>query len=641
MFEFIRKHTRIVMFVLFLLIIPSFVLFGIDGYNRNRQDNVVVAKVDGKDITQAQWDAAHQSEVARIQQSRPNIDARFFDSPAIKYTVLEGLIRERVLAAAAEKSHLTTSDARLIRTLQQDPAIASLVGADGKLDVERYRQLAAAQNMTPEMLEARLRSDISVRQVLGGIGASGIASASQAGVTLNAYFERREIQMAQFKPADFASKVVISQADIDKYYAEHAAQYQAPEEANIEYVLLDVEAIQKSIVLNEADMKTYYEQNVASLSGSNEERRASHILITSPSTDSAADRAKAKAKAEELLAQVRKAPDSFADVAKKNSQDPGSAARGGDLDYFARGAMVPAFEKTVFAMKKGEISNVVETDFGYHIIKLVDVRGAKTLSYEEVKPKIEAALRKQEAQKKFAEIAESFTNGVYEQPDSLKPIADKLKLDIRTASKLTRTPAPGAQGPLANSKFLDAIFAPDSISQKRNTVAIETAPSQLISGRVVSYAPARTLPLDEVKDQVRKSLTDVRAAELARKEGEAKLAAWKANPQSASLPAAMTVSRDQEANKLPDNILGAVLRVDPSSLPGFTGVDLGSEGYAVVKVNKIVPTKEDATLLAHSRDQYTQGFTGAEAQAYYEMLKQRFKVQIKVPKPDVSLPAVS
>ena len=221
----------------------------------------------------------------------------------------------------------------------------------------------------------------------------------------------------------------------------------------------------------------------------------------------AADRAKAKAKADELLAALRKAPDSFAEAAKKNSQDPGSAPNGGDLDFFARGAMVKPFEEAAFALKKGEISNVVESEFGYHIIKLTDIKAPKQRSFDEMKAEIEADVKKQQAQKKFAESADAFTNGVFEQSDSLKPVADRLKLTIRTATNLTRQPAPGVTGVLANPKFLNAIFSPDSVEKKRNTEAVETASSQLVSGRITQYTPARTLPLAEVKERVRERLT--------------------------------------------------------------------------------------------------------------------------------------
>ena len=631
MFEAIRKHSKIVLGLLFLLIIPSFVLFGIER-NRNNESAQTVATVDGQDITQNEWDNAHKNEVDRLRASTPTLDAKLLDSPQARYASLERVVRDHVLAAAASKSRLVTSDQRLAQSLQENPTIASLRKPDGSLDMDRYRQLVGAQGMTPEMFEAGVRRDLSARQVMVGLAGTSFATPAQVDVALNAFLEKREVQVARFNTADFAARVTLTDADLEAFYKSNQALFQAPEQASIEYVVLDLDTVKNSITLNPQDVKTYYDQNAARLSGQ-EERRASHILIAVPKGASTAEREKAKARAEELLAMVKKAPDSFADVARKDSQDPGSAAKGGDLDFFTRDAMVKPFADAVFAMKKGDISDVVETEYGYHIIKLTDIKAPKQRSFEEMKPEIEADLKNQQAQRKFAETADAFTNGVYEQADSLKPVADKLKLQIQTATNVTRKPAPGVAGVLANAKFLEALFAPDSIDKKRNTEAVETAPNQLVSGRVTHYTPSRILPFAEVKDNVRQRLLAIRGAALAKAEGMAKLAAWKSNPAAAVLPPAVVVSRDQAQNQ-PGPFVEAILRADSTHLPSFIGVDLGAQGYAVAKINKIIPREPStAAAAAQERAQFTQWVASAEALAYYDLLKERFKATIKVPKP--------
>lgn len=633
MFDAVRKHSKIMMFLLFLLVIPSFVLFGIDGYKRFNEGGEVVARVDGKDIKQGDWDNAHKIEADRLRAQMPNIDPKLLDSPEARYATLERMVRDRVLAVAVERDRLFTSDMRLARELQENPTIAALRRADGSLDMDRYRQLVGSQGMTPEMFENRVRADISSRQVIESVRGSGVASAAVADVALGAFLEKREVQVARFSPAEFASRVQPGEADIEAFYKSNAALFQAPESASVEYVVLDMDAVKKSVTVNEADLKTYYEQNQVRLAGK-EERRASHILIAADKNAPAADRAKAKARAEELLAAAKKAPASFAELAKKNSQDPGSAPSGGDLDFFARGAMVKPFEDAAFSMKVGDISDIVESDFGYHIIKLTDIKAAKVRSFEEMRPELEAEVKSQQAQRKFAESAEAFTNGVYEQADSLKPVAEKLKLEIKTAAQVARQPAPRATGVLANPKFLAALFTPDSLEKKRNTEAVELAPNQLVAGRVSQYTPARTLPLAEVKDAVRARLVATRANELAKKEGAEKLAAWKAAPASAgALPAAVVVSRDQPAGQ-PMPVIEGALMADAAALPAFTGVDLGEQGYAVVKVNKRIPrvVAQDAAA-KQERDQYGQWWSSAEGLAYYNLLKERFKAQIKVDKP--------
>jgi peptidyl-prolyl cis-trans isomerase D len=632
MFDFVRQHTKLMMGVLFLLIIPSFVLFGLEGYtNSMNEGGTVVARVAGTEIKQAEWDFAHRNEVQRIMASTPGIDPQLLDSPQAKYVTLEKMVRDRVLAVAADKAHLVTTDARLARTLQEDPNIAALRKPDGSLDIERYRMLVGAQGMTPEMFENSVRQQLATRQVMAGLGESSISAQASADATFNAFFQRREVRVARFPATEFTAGLKPTDADLEAWYKEHVAQFRAPEQAKIEYVVLDLDAVKKSMPVNEQDLKTYYEQNMARLAGQ-EERRASHILIAVPKSASAEAHQKGKARAEELLAEVRKAPASFAAVARKNSDDAGSAVNGGDLDFFARGAMVKPFEDAAFALTKGDISDVVASDFGYHIIQLTDVRAPKRASFEEMRPQLEAEFKAEKAQRSYAETAETFTNTVYEQSDSLKPVADLLKLEIQTAT-VTPVPAPGATGTLVNEKLLTAIFSADATQNKRNTEAVETGTNQLVSARVVEHQPSRTMVLDEVRARVQAGWIAQQAGLLAKKQGEARLAEWKDTAKTASLPAAIVVSRD-EPQQLPPKVLDAALRADPAALPAVMGVDLADEGYAVVRVDKIAPAKpQDDQMTAQVRQQYGQAWATAEGLAYYGLLKDRLKVRLDVPAP--------
>ena len=632
MFDSIRNNSKILMGLLFLLVIPSFVLVGIEGYSQFEDKGAVVARVNGNKITQSEWDAAHQQEVDRIRASVPNIDPKMLDSAEARYATLDKLVNDRLIALASENQLLVTSDQRLARYLQQDPSIAGLRGADGKLDMDRYRQLAASQGMTPEMLEARVRRDLSNQQVMSGLQASAFATQSQTDTALNAYLQRRDVQFKRWPALDFAAKVVVTDADLDSYYKENPDRFRSVENVDLEYLVLDLPSLQSRIELPEQDLKTYYEQNLQRLSGQ-EQRRASHILINAAKDISEADKQKARSKAEELLAAVKKAPKTFADVARKNSEDTGSAQNGGDLDFFSRGAMVKPFEDAAFALKKGDISDIVTSDFGFHIILLTDVKQPAVPSFESMRPQLEADLRKQQAQRQFAELAETFSNSVYEQSDSLAPVSERLKLTVQKAQALTRAPALGSQGVLSNPKLLQAIFSEDAVSKRRNTPAVEVAPNTLVSARIVTHRPATVRPFEEVKVEVRQGLTQTKAAELAKAEGQARLAAWKADPSQASLGESLTVSRDQ-APSLPQAMMDAALRADPSKLPALVGVDLGVQGYAVVRVNKIVPRPEATPQQAEqSRAQFSRLWSQAESQAYLASLKSKFKVEMVAQKP--------
>ena len=373
---------------------------------------------------------------------------QLLDSPQVKRETLEGMVRERVLLAAAKEMQLFPSAARMAMLFDSDPQFAGLRGPDGRIN----RDLLAAQGMTPEMFDQRLRQDFAMQQVLAGITQTPVAPAATAAAAIDPLFQRREVQLQRFEPAAYRARVTPTDAEIEAYYKANESRFQAPEQAVIEYVVLDIEPLAKGVTVPEEDLRTYYAENASRYTVA-EERRASHILINAGSDMSAADRKKARERAEALLAEVRKSPASFGEVARKNSQDPGSGERGGDLGFFGRGAMVKPFEDAVFAMKSGEISNLVESDFGFHIITLTGQRGGQKKAFEEVRAEIEAEVRKSLAQRRWAEVAEQFTNMVYEQSDNLQAVVDKFKLEKKTAT-VQRTPAPDATGALASAKLL-------------------------------------------------------------------------------------------------------------------------------------------------------------------------------------------
>ena len=636
MFDFVRQHNRLFQFILLILILPSFAFVGMQGYTSMMGGaNAGVASVDGRKITQAEWDAAHREQTERIRRQNPNVDAKLLDTPQVRQQALEGLLTERTLQAAAAHQHFTVGDDRLAVLFKNDPEFAFLRNPDGTVN----KAVLAAQGMSSAMFVERLRQDLSVRQVTQGVESSALAGAASVKLAFDSLLQQREVQLQRFDAKDFAAKINPSDAELDAFYKEpaNAAKFQLPESAQIQYVVLDLEALKKDVSFTEEDLRKYYDENASRYSVP-EERRASHILIKVERNAPADVRAKAKAKAEELLAQVRKNPASFADLAKKNSQDEGSAASGGDLDFFGRGAMVKEFDSAVFAMKQGEISNLVETDFGYHIIELTGVRGGEKKSFDAVRAEIEGEVRKQLAQRKYAEAAEQFGNMVYEQSDTLQPVADKLKLQIQTAT-VQRQPAPGAVGPLVSPKLLEAVFGVDALRNKRNTEAVETAPNQMVSARVTQYNPARMPALADVKDKVRTLLVAKLAAEQARKAGEARLAALKAKADDlAGFDAPFVVSRGQ-AHGLTRAQLEAVLGADASKLPQAVGVASDDGAYVVARIAKVLPRDPAIVDDKRAAQQYAAAWARVEGAAYMAALKSQYKAAIKVAAPASSASA--
>jgi peptidyl-prolyl cis-trans isomerase D len=621
MFDFIRNHSRLIQAIMFPLILLAFGLVGIQGYSRFTGAGATnVAKVAGHNVSQAEFEAEHRRFVDRARRAQPQLDVKMLDTPELRRMSLENVVREHVMLAAIDKLHLMVSDARLAQMFVTDPQFAFLRNPDGSVN----KELLSAQGMSSEQFAQRLRQDLSMRQVMQGVGGTVLAPAAAASAALDAFFQQREVQVQRFDPKDQIAKVAPTDADIEKYYKDpaNAKDFQAPELASAEYVMFDLETLKKGVTVPEDELRKLYAAEDKRFT-TPEERRASHIMIKGEP-----DRAKAKAKAEALLAEVKKTPASFAELARKNSQDPVSAEKGGDTDlYVGRGDTDKPYEDALFALKKGETSNVVETKDGFFIIQLTDVRGGQKKSFEEARADLEADLRKKLAAEQYTKTADEFSNFVEQPIESLKPAADKFKLELRTASNVARTPAAGASGPFANGKLLEALFSADSIRNKRNTYAIEVGPNQLVAARLLQYQPARTLPLADVKAQIRAKLVVQQAAALARKDGEARLAALKKDPQSALPGETMAVSRAQ-AHDLPRALLDAALRADPAKLPAFEGVDLGAQGYAIVKVTKVLGRDPVVADAARAQAEYTRAWGEAEAAAYYNALKSRFKVEL-------------
>src|SRR5690606_26396125 len=244
-----------------------------------------------------------------------------------------------------------------------------------------------------------------------------------------------------------------------------------------------------------------------------------HILIAADASASEADKKKALARAEELHRELLKKPEGFAEAAKKHSQDPGSASRGGDLGgRISRGTMkdMPQLEQAIFGLKPGEISRPVETQYGYHIVKVTGIEPAKVKPFEEVRAEIERELRGQKAGRRFAELAEQFSNTVYEQSDTLKPAAELIGGEVRTSGWLTRR---GGDPAVSHPRMIDAIFSDEALKERRNTETIEVAPGRIVAARVVEHKPAVAQPFEEVKAELEKRLALREASRLAAQEG--------------------------------------------------------------------------------------------------------------------------
>ncbi|UCV10265.1 SurA N-terminal domain-containing protein [Dechloromonas denitrificans] len=618
MFDAVRNNKKIVQIFLALITLP-FAFFGVESYVRSVGAGDDVAKVGDSAITQQHFQQALRDQQERLRaQMGGQVDPKMLDNPQARKAIIDDLVDQRLLMLEANKKRMFVSDEAIRRTVGGIDAFK----VDGKFSSERYEAVLRGQGMTPASFEAQLRQDLTLQQLAGAVAQSGVRPHSLTDRILALQTEKREVMEYRFALDAYLSKVKLSDDAVKKFYDENARQFQMPEQAKAEFVVLSMDTIGSQLAVTDAEIKAWYDGHKDRFLQA-EERRASHILLASDKHG----KDKAKTKAEELLKEIQKTPAAFADLAKKNSDDPGSASKGGDLGFFGRGMMVKPFEDAAFSQKEGDISGVVESDFGFHIIKVTGIHAAKEKPLAEVRAEIEGELKKTAASRKFAEAAEAFSNMVYEQSDSLKPVAEKFKLSIKQSDWIGRQANP-ANGPLGNEKLLAALFSDDSVKNKRNTETVETAANTLVAARIVDYKPSALQPFDSVKGNIESLLKRQEAQTLARKDGEERLEALKKGEDKLSWGAAKSVSR-MDARLVPPVAAPAIFKIDTSKLPAYTGVDLPGVGYALYKLTKLdAGDKLDEARKQALVRQLDNLHSQEDVQVFLAALRTRYKVEI-------------
>ena len=618
MFDAVRNNKKITQAILGLIAI-TFAFFGLGSYVRDSASGDTVARIGDLKIKQQHFQQTLLEQQDRLRaQLGGQFDARLLDTPEARQAILDDLINQRLLMLEANKRRLVVSDEAVRRIILGIEAFQ----VDGQFSNERYEAALRGQGMTPTGFEAQLRQDLTLQQLLGAVARSSISANTVLDRILALQTEKREVSEIRLALEDYLGKVKLSDGAAKQYYDENSEQFRQPEQAMVEYVTLSMEMLGSQLTASEDEIKAWYDSHRGQFEQP-EERRASHILIASEKLGID----KARAKAEELLAELRKNPGRFAELARKHSDDPGSAGMGGDLDFFGRGMMVKPFEDAVFSLSEGEISGIVPSDFGFHIIKLTGIHAAKLKPLAEVRGQIEAEVRKAAAGRKFAEASESFSNTIYEQADSLTPAAELFNLKLVRSGWLGREPNP-ANGPLANEKLLAALFSEDSIKNRRNTEAVEIAPNTLVAARLVDYKPATLHPFDGLQASIETLLRRLEAQAMAVKDGEARLDALKKGEDRLSWSAGKGVTR-MDMGQIPPAAAPAIFRMNAEPLPAFAGVELPGAGYALYRLNRV---EAGATIDAASRKsaqgQLANLATQEEIRLYLAALRERYKVEV-------------
>jgi len=618
MFDYVRNSKTFIKVVLIIIIFP-FALWGVDSYVRTGGSGDI-ATVGGSPIALSEFQEALREQQEQLRPMLGNQNPALLDSPELRRAVLDRLINQRLLAVNAQQAKLGVSDAQLAAFIAAVPQLQE----NGQFSKERYAALVASQNTSKEMFEARLRQDIVMQQALAAVTEAAPISRSAADRWLAAQLEQREIAEAILHPEQYVGRVKLAADAVKTYYEANRKQFETPEQIRAEFVVLDQEQFANQITVTEDEVKKAYTAE-ANRYKQSETRRASHILITASGADSKA----AETKAAGLLAQLRKSPGDFEKLAREHSQDTGSAKKGGDLDWFGRGMMVKPFEDAAFALKENQVSDLVRSDFGFHIIKLTGVRAERTQPFEEVRAGIAAELRRQAAARKYTEAAESFTNMVYEQSDSLKPVIEKFKLEPQQSDWFVREGA--ATPPFTNAKLMAALFSDDALKNKRNTEAVEVGPNTLIAARVIEHRPAALQPLEALQPVIEKILVRQEAVKLAAQDGADKLARLQLGENVAvTWSAARSISRGN-APQMSNAAVRAVFRVDAAKLPAYAGAEAPGGAYALYRIGAVKQyaasgIESPATLVL--RQNYEQAVAEQDLMAWMEALKARHEVTI-------------
>lgn len=637
MFDFIRSHRRWMQLVLLLLVVPSFMFFGIEGYVGFMSRDKELAEVNGVAITQPEYDAVRRNQLEELRQMLgAQFDAEAIDTPAFRERILNDMINQRVIAEAAMQGRYTVSDEQLRDTIAKIPVVQE----NGVFSPERYRQVLAAQGMTPADFEMRVRSDLILSQVLGPIGSTATAPARVSDELLAALTQQRTVALRRFTAEGFEADVQVTDADIQAWYDANAEQLRLPESVNVEYVVLNEASASKGLSVPDSVIQTYYQQNQARF-GQPEQRRVSHILReVAPDADQATKDA-ARAKAQEIADQLRADPEQFEALAAEFSQDPGSSNQGGDLGWISKDTLVPEVEEAVFQLEPNTISEVIESPFGYHVAVVTQVQPASVKPLEQVLEEVQDEILRQMASVRFADLATELTDLVYDQRDALEPIATQLGLDLRRAQGLARTGLlpddlfvrtdpvqPGQVEILNNPRVLQVAFSPDVFQDRFNSGLIETAPGTLVALRVSQVNPSTIPPLDQVKELIRAQLLAEGAVKLAREAGKAALAVIADGSQPAMGFAAAEVVSRQDARTLNPAELDAVMKLPENDVPKTIGVDT-PDGYSLLEVKAInagepLPEANQAQF----KGQLAQAWGRAEEQAALQILRRLFNVQI-------------
>lgn len=638
MFDFIRTHQRLMQLILLILVVPSFALIGVSGYSTYVSGDRAIAEVGQASVTQEEFDEARRNQLQQMQSSsQGRFDPALLDNPLARRALLDQLIDRRIEIQVATDKHFSVSDSVLRRAIAAMPALQ----VDGQFSADRYNEVLASAGLSPRDFEAGQRAELALSRVLGPVGDTAALPKPVLDGIKRALTEERTVSLRIFKPADHAEGIEVQEDDIKAWYDAHQDQLRLPEQVSASYIVLDEDAALASVpAIDEGQLKEYYEQNKARYVVP-ARINVSHILIKLPAgaTDEVDQQALAKANA--LAERARTEPSQFAELARKESQDAGTARSGGELGWIQRGVLPLNLEQAIFALSKDEVSDPVKGQDGYHVFIANDKQAEKGETFDEARPKVEDEVRRQLAAERFADMATRLTSLVYDNPGSLEPASQALGLELRQATgiardRLLKADEAGEQAASASAdaailgdvRVRQALFGTQVMVDRQNSGVIEISPDTMLTVRVDKVTPAHVPPLEQVSERIREHLIAERIQQATVQAGEAALQAL----QNAQAPAnedfgdPLTISRLNPMG-LSKTVLDAALKAPSGKLPQYVGTAL-AQGYVIIRVDNVQAGSADNPALAGLGTQLAQVWAGTEERAVMQNLRQQMGVRV-------------
>ncbi|MEW8029893.1 MAG: SurA N-terminal domain-containing protein [Candidatus Thiodiazotropha sp.] len=611
--------------IVILISIP-FALWGIQSY-LGVGSEPVAATVNGAEITERTLDSQYQRF---RQQLRDQLGAAYrpemFDDTRMRKEVLNRLIRDELVQQTSNMMGLRAGSSMIQATILSMPTFQK----DGRYDQQTYERALRLQGISPAGFEDRVRRALVAEQLSQAVQAGSFVTPKELNESQRLLKQTREFSYFVVPAGDFKLSDELSDDEIKAYYEANQSAFISPEKVKVEYILLDVETAGGTIDVNEELLRGYYENNQDEF-GLPEQRQASHILIlaAADADQTAVDEARSKI---DTLAERLRNGESFDELAKQNSQDPGSAASGGDLGFFGKGIMDPAFENAVYALREGEVSEPVRTSFGFHLIKLTGIKDGTVKPFEEARSEVEAAYRKFEGERLYFEMAEQLADLSYEDPDSLESAASVLELTIQQSDWVTREQGTGV---FANPKARTAAYSDDVLKEHNNSELVEIDGTSSLVLRVLDHQESSVLPLDEVKQQITETLQQQKAEQQAQAEAEKRLAEIAAGAllsevaESYAVTGPMTVNRNDR--QIPPGLSSALFRTAKPAAGGSSPgtARLAGGDFAVYLLTDVAEGSADDEANQQQyeslrrmlgRDHYEMVLTDLESRADIEVL---------------------